>query len=771
MTGLRAYRLLGSRSAEGLSPAVYGELVAKLHETKPVAVGISMLGVALFGAIAAARTGDPGLASLTLLSCAFGAWLIGLLLGTSPERLRASPARARRAEERFALVAVALMTAIGCTSARGLVVTDDALIHLMLFSVGMSAMATTLRNHFRPRVVLLQLAALMLPPAAAMAARDEWPYWLLVLGSAVLAYTTATIARTLYRGVRDNLAKDEQLYRQNLRFEAALDNMAQGLCMFDSDGRVSVCNRRYLEIYGFSAEKVKPGVPMRSVLEHSLAVGNHEGESVESLTQHFIGKFAVRQASMFHNELGNGRTIAVCYEPMDDGGWVTTHEDITDRRAAEARIAYLARHDPLTDLPNRIVFREVLETALVRARRGEQIAVICLDLDRFKTVNDTLGHPVGDALLQQAAARLKAAVRETDTVARLGGDEFAIVQAGSLQPTSATLLADRIVEALSQPFHVDGHEITIGCSLGVSIAPDDGCDSDQLMRNADLALYRAKSEGRGQHRFFAAEMDERMQTRRRLELDLRRALAAGEFELEYQPLITVETGRVAGFEALLRWSHPVRGRVMPDEFIPLAEEIGLIVPIGEWVLREACATASGWPDGIRVAVNLSPVQFRAGNLANSVVLALSASGLAPERLELEITEGVLLSDGKATMEVLHRLRSLGVRVAMDDFGTGYSSLSYLRAFPFDKIKIDRTFVHDIHADAEAMAIVKAVTDLGRSLGMTTTAEGIETEEQLAHLRADGCTEVQGYLLGRPMSAGNASTMAADQAGRAASAAA
>ncbi|MFN3389678.1 MAG: putative bifunctional diguanylate cyclase/phosphodiesterase [Allosphingosinicella sp.] len=672
-----------------------------------------------------------------------------------PAEIRINSVKARAAERNFALFAAVYAASIGALAARALLANDDALVHLLLFSVCMVAMITAVRNHHRPRIVLLQLSALVAPVLAAMATREDPSYWLLAAGSGLLAYTIAAMSGALYRGVRRNLEVDEQLYRQNLRFEAALDNMAQGLAMFEPGGRLLLCNARYLEMYGLSAEVVKPGTPLHVLIEHSIAVGNHPGRSTGELTAAFREKFAVRSSSTFHNQLECGRTISVCYEPMRDGGWVTTHEDITERQAAEARIAYLARHDPLTDLPNRVVLSEALDSALVRTARGEQVAVMCLDLDRFKAVNDTLGHSVGDALLRQVAARLKDRVRETDVVARLGGDEFAIVEVGSVQPTGATQLADRVISALSQPFHIDGHEISVGCSIGISIAPEDGRIAEQLLRNADLALYRAKSEGRGQHRFFAAEMDERMQVRRRLELDLRRALGAGEFQLAYQPLITVESGAVAGFEALLRWEHPVRGLVMPDEFIPLAEEIGLIVPIGDWVLRDACATAAAWPRGTRVAVNLSPVQFRGGNLVQSVIRALSASGLAPECLELEITEGVLLTNSSETLEMLHSLRGLGVRVAMDDFGTGYSSLSYLRAFPFDKIKIDRSFVHDILEDPEAMAIVRAVTDLGRSLGMSTTAEGIETKEQLAQLRLDGCTEVQGYLLGRPMDAGEA----------------
>jgi diguanylate cyclase (GGDEF)-like protein len=759
--------LLGSRKREGISDAIYCELVARLYDNRAILVAVSIAGLAFFGGAAVLRTGDLGLAAIVAAGCVEGALLIAVLMRASPAEIRADAAKAQRAERCFAILACTITALVGALGARAIASTSDPLVNLMLFAVTMSAMSMTVRNHYRPRIVLWQLVGLLAPTAVALLLHKEGAYWLLILGTGVLAFTTANVARTLYRGVRANLSLDEQLELQNLRFEAALDNMAQGLCMFDDDANVLICNRRYLEIYGFSSDVVKAGIPLAALIQHSVSVGNHPASSAEEITQSFLSRFVLRQPETFHNALSNGRTIAVSYEPMSDGGWVTTHEDITERQAAEARIAYLARHDPLTDLPNRTVFREALEAALVRTRRGGQVAVLCLDLDRFKAVNDTLGHAIGDRLLQEAGARLKAVVRETDLVARLGGDEFAIVEVGSPQPTSATLLADRVVTALSRPFRIDEHEISVGCSIGVSIGPSDGAVAEQLLRNADLALYRAKAEGRGQHRFFASEMDERMQARRRLELDLRSALAAGELELAYQPLVCAATGEISGFEALLRWQHPTRGLVMPDEFIPLAEEIGLIVPIGDWVLREACATACGWPGSPRIAVNLSPVQFRAGNLANSVLMALSASGLAADRLELEITEGVLLADTKETMEVLHRLRSLGVRIAMDDFGTGYSSLSYLRAFPFDKIKIDRSFVNDILCDQEAMAIVRAVTQLGRSLGMSTTAEGIETEEQLDQLRADGCTEVQGFLLGRPGSAESARALLAQQISKAA----
>ena len=434
-------------------------------------------------------------------------------------------------------------------------------------------------------------------------------------------------------------------------------------------------------------------------------------------------------------------------------------EDIAERKRAEAQIARLAHYDPLTELPNRVLFQKSLSDALARrARKGDQLAVHFIDLDRFKTVNDTLGHPLGDALLREAAERLQGCVREGDTVARLGGDEFAVVQTGLSDMSGATRLAGRIVEAMSVPFDLQGHQVVIGASVGVAASPSDGLDADELLKKADMALYRAKADGRGAFHFFERSMDEQLQARRALELDLRRALQAGEFELFYQPLYHLGDERVTGCEALLRWRHPERGMVSPADFIPLAEEIGLIVQLGEWVLRNACAEAAKWPEHVRLAVNLSPAQFRDRGLVRTVVSALAASGLAAQRLELEITESVLLQDSAANMTMLHDLKALGVRISMDDFGTGYSSLSYLRSFPFDKIKIDQTFVRDILEDSDAMAIIKAVLDLGSSMGIVTTAEGVETLEQLNALRGQGCAEIQGYFISRPAPAAEIAKM-------------
>ncbi|MBB4200579.1 diguanylate cyclase (GGDEF)-like protein/PAS domain S-box-containing protein [Rhodoblastus sphagnicola] len=426
--------------------------------------------------------------------------------------------------------------------------------------------------------------------------------------------------------------------------------------------------------------------------------------------------------------------------------------DVTERHEAEARIAHLAHHDGLTGLPNRTLFRERLEAELARAHRGRGFAVLLIDLDRFKDVNDTLGHPVGDALLREVAARLKAELRDTDTLARLGGDEFVIVEADTDEPHNATALAQRIIAAIERPFDLEGHQVCVGASVGIAVAPSDGLDPDALVKAADMALYRAKADGRGCLRFFEPEMDARMQLRRALESDLRRALAAQEFDVFFQPIVSVSSRRVSCLEALVRWRHPERGLIPPDAFIPLAEEIGLIVPLGEWVLNRACAEAMTWPSGPRVAVNLSPVQFAHRGLVDGVAAALAKSGLEPDRLELEITETVMLQDTEATLATLRQLKALGVRIAMDDFGTGYSSLSYLQSFPFDKVKIDRAFTIGLGELPQSEAIIRAVTAMCAALAMTSTAEGVETEGQFAALSREGCGEAQGYLFSKPLPA-------------------
>ena len=559
----------------------------------------------------------------------------------------------------------------------------------------------------------------------------------------------------LVAALTDRRSQDK-LHQQKLLLDAALENMSQGLCMFDAKGCAILFNERYTKMMGASATFVK-GQCLLDLFKQLKAMGEFPGDPEEV----FAGVMADIHSGKPSNKTVHtaaGRLVRVMEQPMEGGGWVATFEDITEWQKAQAQISHMARHDALTNLPNRTLFREQLEEALWRTKRNDHIAVLCLDLDHFKGINDSLGHPIGDDLLREVAGRLTDCVREGDTVCRLGGDEFAIVQIGSDRQTSPTNLASRLIEVVSAPYNIQGHQITIGVSIGVAVAPDDGSDPDQLLKNADLALYRAKEDGGGIFHFFEIGMDARAQARRLLEIDLRGALLRSEFLIYYQPIHDLKADRVVGFEALVRWNHPLRGMIAPLNFIPLAEETGLIVPLGDWVLRTACSDAAGWSQDVCVAVNLSPAQFKSRNLVPSVISALEDSGLPACRLELEITESVLLQDSDATLATLHKLRSLGVRISMDDFGTGYSSLSYLRSFPFDKIKIDRSFVSELATRDDSMAIVRAVTGLGKSLGISTTAEGVETSEQLALLRLEGCTEVQGYLFSPPRPAEDVENM-------------
>jgi diguanylate cyclase (GGDEF)-like protein len=544
--------------------------------------------------------------------------------------------------------------------------------------------------------------------------------------------------------------KSDELEHVNLHLDAALNNITQGLCMFDAKTRIVVVNQRYIDMYGLSREIVKPGCTLRKLIEHRKDAGLLRGDPAQ-YSDSILTAIREGRTSTQLIETTDGRIIYVVQQPMGDGGWVVTHDDVTERRRAEEHMAYMARHDALTGLANRMMLLERTEEALARLRRSQTaFTLFVFDLDLFKAVNDSLGHPVGDALLKAVAQRLRLCTREVDTVARLGGDEFALLQAvEGDQRESAIVLASRLLDTISAPYDVDGHKIIIGTSIGIVLAPDDGSDVDQLMKHADLALYRAKSEGRNGYRLFEPSMDAEARSRHALQADLRNAVERNQFELHYQTVFDIDARKPCAAEALVRWRHPQRGLIQPGEFIQLAEEIGMIVPLGEWIVRQACKEAAAWPAEIKVAVNLSPAQFRNCNLIEIVAGALVDSGLPPERLELEITESVLLQKNVNNLSALHQLKSLGVSIVLDDFGTGYSSLSYLRMFPFDKIKIDRSFVGELSNRADCAAIVCAITGLGRGLGIVTTAEGVETEEQLGLLRAAGVDQVQGFLLGRP----------------------
>jgi diguanylate cyclase (GGDEF)-like protein/PAS domain S-box-containing protein len=532
------------------------------------------------------------------------------------------------------------------------------------------------------------------------------------------------------------------LKRSEVSFRLLFDNNPMPMWLFDAETTefLSV-NDAAVQHYGYSREtflamQLRQIWPQDEWATHSQAL-QQIGDVYNSSRD---WRHLKADGSEIH-VLTFGRRVA--FDGRD--GYLVAVVDITERRKAEARIAHMAHHDGLTNLPNREFYQDRLRQALDRSKPGKHVAVLCVDLDLFKNVNDSFGHPIGDRLLKQVSERLRSEVHGDNLVARLGGDEFAIVLASDVSPNEASDFADRLIGVLSAHYDIDGSEVVVGASIGIALSPGDGASCEELMRNADMALYRAKSDGGGVHRFFEREMDRQAQKRRDMERDLRRAFANGEFELHYQPLVDIAADRISGFESLLRWRHPDKGMISPAEFIPVAEDIGLIVSLGEWVLREACAEAMNWPADVKVAVNLSPVQFRSRNLVQVVISALAHSGLSPRRLELEITESVFLAETEANLAILHQLRELGVSISMDDFGTGYSSLSYLRSFPFDKIKIDRSFVKDLAQRTDCVAIVRAISGLGRSLNITTTAEGVETVDQFDWLRAEGCNEVQGFL--------------------------
>jgi diguanylate cyclase (GGDEF)-like protein/PAS domain S-box-containing protein len=689
------------------------------------------------------------------------------------------------------------------------------------------------------------------------------------LSAMVIVVLLFLIIRRMTRQHRDS---QQRLEQEKHRLDTALNNMTQGLILYDASARIVVCNQRYIDMYGLSTDVVRPGTHFYDVVRHRKETGSFKGD-VDEFCSTVLRNVANRRVTNSILVSADGRSVRIVNRPLAEGGWVATMEDITehrnleqerdrnyaflrqiidhipsqitvkdvgerryvlanrvaevqfglpndaivgktaadlfpppiaeriardddeslrsadvlsldehrweskvsgdlyitskrigirdqagepryiinvvedvtDRRRADEKIAHLAHYDALTDLPNRVLFREQVERELHRTRRGEQFALLYIDIDEFKGINDSLGHHVGDALLKVVAARLKSCIRETDLVARLGGDEFAVIQTNAGNLADVVQFVTRIHAAIRQPYQCLGHQLSTDASIGIALAPRDGTELDQLIKNADLAMYGAKADGRRTHRFFEPAMDASAKARLKMQQDLRQALVNGGFEIHYQPVVDLRDDQVTGCEALLRWRHPERGMVSPAEFIPVAEDTGLIIELGDWVLRSACAEAANWPNHVRLAVNVSPVQLKCQTLALKIASALAASGLSASRLELEITEAVLIGDDEAALAILHELRAIGVRIALDDFGTGYSSLSYLKRFPFDKIKIDRCFISDIAEVDGSSAIVQAVVNIAASRNMTTTAEGVETQQQKERLRTLGCTEMQGYL--------------------------
>jgi diguanylate cyclase (GGDEF)-like protein len=639
--------------------------------------------------------------------------------------------------------------------------TDNSALQMAVVTTATGyAAAIAGRNAGRPLIAGGQFTFVMLPIVIGLLIYPDWIHKILGFVGLLFIYgmmdITLGIRAVVFQALimtRKEAALAARFEEQANRFDAALNNMSHGLCMLDSQDRLQVWNERFLELLHLQNASVRVGMRISQLIRHSLRARNHKSSSVKLVVHDLVNGLRQDNFDQFQISLDGARTLAISRRMMPDGGSVIIFEDVTERNNAQERIARLARFDELTGLANRTQFRERIAGMLAAVKdRDNHLAIHLIDLDRFKTVNDTLGHPIGDLLLKEVATRLSALVRPGDMITRFGGDEFVILQTNTSRQQEAHAIAARIVKALKEPFHIAGHRIDVGASIGIAMAPHDGVDADELIKKADMALYAAKSSGGGSHRFFAIEMEDAAQERRSLELDLREAIALDQFELHYQPLVDLHTGRVTTCEALLRWTHPIRGNIPPVVFIPVAEETGLIIALGEWALNRACADASNWPREVRVAVNLSPVQFRDEGLGLQVVAALAKSGLSAHRLELEVTERLLLEDNDSTLETMNQLHELGVSLSLDDFGTGYSSLNYLRKFPFQKIKIDRSFITDLGDGRDARAIIGAVASLGAGLDKTVVAEGIETEEQMNLVRSQGVHEGQGYLFGKPMPA-------------------
>jgi diguanylate cyclase (GGDEF)-like protein len=568
------------------------------------------------------------------------------------------------------------------------------------------------------------------------------------------------ITGVIVLAMRRVIIAEQKVSLKTNQLQLTLDNMSQGIALITSELEVPVLNRRFIELLDLPETFLRSPTSFRTMFQILQDRGEFDQEAIPegvSPLSYYGPDDMGNRFSHYERTRPNGVVLEVRSTRLPDGGFVRTCTDITQSRQVQSRIARLAAEDALTGLANRRTFHSELQRLTEKLAQvagtpepADSFSILCLDLDRFKSVNDTLGHPIGDLLLQAVADRLRVAIRSTDMLARLGGDEFAILLPGIASESIPKKVAQRIVESIRRPYHINGHQIQVSVSIGIASSPRDGIDADQLLVAADLALYAAKSGGRTTFKVFERTMDERAKARRQIETDLERALCEGELDLHYQPIIELRTNAVVGFEALARWNHPDKGLISPADFISVAEECGLIVEMGRWALLKACSTAVGWSDSLKVAVNLSPVQFSSPDLVETIKSALMESGLPAHRLELEITETILMQDSEKTIAVLHQMKELGIHIAMDDFGTGFSSLSYLQKFPFDKIKIDRAFVSDIDSKSNQRAIVSAVIDIAKALNMSTTAEGVETKEELRVLTSLGCAEVQGYFVSRPI---------------------
>ncbi|MBX6424337.1 MAG: EAL domain-containing protein [Variibacter sp.] len=664
----------------------------------------------------------------------------------------ATTEEAHRWEVRYVVGSATYVTLLGLWCVVAFARTSDPFVKELSLVVTIAHLiGVSGRNFGSARLVLVLILCAGVPITTALLLAGDLYHVLFAVILAPFFIALKLISDRLRKTLLDAVIATRNVTFLARRFDAALNNMPHGLCMFDAQGRLAVWNRRLNQILGLRADALQGGQTVRELLQKCVEAGTVLPIGADRIREEVERRLVHKADGKLIVAIQEGRTLDLTFQPMDNGGSVVLVEDVTERRNAQAKINHLARYDTLTGLPNRTFFRAQMDRALAMRRPNDRCALLFVDLDQFKQVNDTLGHPCGDVLLCAVAQRLRGLIRSSDVVGRFGGDEFVVLQYPVARPEEAASLARRIVSTLSEPFEIEGHQIVIGASVGIALAPNDGRDADLLLRNADMALYRAKSEGRAGWRFFEPEMDVKTQARRSLELDLRTALAEDAFEVYYQPILDLKTRRISSCEALVRWRHPERGMISPAEFIPVAEEMGLILQIGNSVLRKACIECTRWPDDVHVAVNLSPIQFKRGNVVAAIRETLAESGLAPNRLEIEITESVLLQDTEATRVALQQLRELGVRISLDDFGTGYSSLSYLHSFPLHKVKIDRSFLEDIVTDERSRTLLRGVTRLSVDLGMSVVVEGVETEEQLALVMAEpSISEAQGYLFSPPV---------------------
>jgi diguanylate cyclase (GGDEF)-like protein len=738
-------------SDQKMSPSIYAALIDSLF-TDPGPMFAGALCAAVAALMTALKTGNAWLWPCVALLVVTGA--LRAIDMRRYQRLRGnlSAADVGRWEMRYQFGAMLYAAALGLWCLVVLVGSDDAVAHMIATSVTLCYMAAgSGRTYGRPWIYHLQMLLACGPLTAALAIHGSFYYIGMALLNVLFFLALRHISTSLQEiFVRALLAREREAALAS-QFDTALNNMPHGLLMFRADGRLAVMNHRFSEMMNLSANFAQRGAEVSDICSACVAADSISASSA-SLIQREVEHSQAGDIVTTDPDFNRNRSLSWTFQPMAGGGSVVLVEDITERKEAEARISHLARYDELTELPNRVNFRDEIGRLLAVQQGADQLsALLFVDLDQFKQVNDTLGHPCGDQLLCAVASRLREMLRPEDFVARFGGDEFVVFQQNIHSHEDAAVLARRIVDRLSERYKIDNHLVEIGASIGIAMTSVD-VSADTLLKNADMALYRAKADGRGTFCFFRDEMAQTVEARRILELDLRKALANEEFELFYQPLVNLKSGKIATCEALLRWNHPVRGTVSPIDIIPVAEDMGLIVDLGRWILRKACMECMKWPEAVSVAVNFSPQQFHQRDVLSEVRYALEVSGLSADRLEIEITESSLLRNTQLTHDVLSQLHSLGVRISLDDFGTGYSSLSYLHNFPLQKVKIDRSFLEGIDSD-RPLTLLRGVARLSADLGMSVVVEGIETNEQLELISADGAvTEAQGYLFSRPVPA-------------------